>query len=87
MYLNEIEEIFSDIEIFKDMMSCFYNTFNLYSELMNDILKQGTCGWNDLCHSIDKEVNSQVIVIVEKIKLSEIKTVELTKKIYMFDDL
>lgn len=80
LYLKEIREVFSNSSIFDRIIETFHKISKLYYNVMFEILKQGTCGWNDLRKPIDKKSYPDIILSIKNIKSNEIDGIELIKR-------
>lgn len=61
------------------MIDSFRITVDLYRRLMFDVLREGTEGWNSLFEPVDREHYLEAIKIIQKLKASEERNVELAK--------
>ena len=69
-FVNEIKDLF-DNDPFNDIVVAFGELRNLWKQLMFDVLKQDTCGWNNLQHPIDKSTYCEIVNIISLIKHCE----------------
>ena len=53
----------------------------LYRRLMFDILGEGTEGWNFLFQQMNKDTYPEIIKVLQELKASEKKNIELAKQI------
>lgn len=69
-FVNEIKDLFDD-DLFNDIVAAFGELRNLWKQLMFDVLKQDTCGWNNLQHPIDKSTYGDIANIISLLKHCE----------------
>lgn len=79
-YLEEVQNE-QPSEVLAQLMDSFRRTVDLYRKLLFDILGEGTEGWNFLFEPTNKERNPEVIKILQELKESEEKNVELAEQI------
>lgn len=75
-FVNEIKDLF-DNDPFNDIVVAFGELRNLWKQLMFDVLKQDTCGWNNLQYLIDKSTLGEIVNIINMIKETEITAIQL----------
>lgn len=85
LYLREIRDTFSNSEI-DDIINAFEQVIELYRQLLFDVLAQGTDGWNQLWHEVNRGKYSEIIQIVEKIKEEEMKVVNIINHLVSCED-
>ena len=59
----------------------FRTTVELYRRLMFEILGGGTEGWNSLFEPVDKTCYPEIVHVLEELKASEERNVELAKRV------
>ena len=74
-FVNEIKDLFDD-DLFNDIVAAFGELRNLWKQLMFDVLKQDTCGWNNLQYPIDKSTYSEIVEAINMIKETEITAIQ-----------
>ena len=80
MYLEELQKEQSN-KFLAQLIGSFQATVVLYRKLMFDILGEGTEGWNFLFQPLDKDTYSEIIKILQDLKESEKKNIELAEQI------
>lgn len=80
LYLEEMHKE-QPSEALEKLIEAFQVTVGLYHKLMFDILEGGTEGWNNLFEPVNKECYPEIIKIVQELKASEEKNVELIKDV------
>ena len=80
LYLEEMHKE-QPSEALEELIEAFRVTVGLYRKLMFDILEGGTEGWNNLFEPVNKECYPEIIKIIQKLKASEEKNVELIKDV------
>ena len=78
-YLEEIQNE-QPSEVLAQLIDSFRITVDLYRKLLFDILGEGTEGWNFLFEPVNKERYPEVIKIMQELKESEEKNVELAEQ-------
>ncbi len=68
-------------EALEELIEAFRVTVGLYRKLMFDILEGGTEGWNNLFEPVNKECYPEIIKVIQELKASEEKNVELIKDV------
>ena len=66
-------------ESLEKLIESFRTTVELYRRLMFEILGGGTEGWNSLCEPVDKTCYPEIVNVLEELKVSEERNVELAK--------
>ena len=79
-YLEEVQNE-QPSEVLAQLINSFRRTVDLYHKLLFDILGEGTEGWNFLFEPMNKELYPEVIKIMQELKESEEKNVELAEQI------
>ena len=79
-YLEEMQKE-QNCDLQAQMIDSFRITVDLYRRLMFDVLREGTEGWNSLFEPVDREHYLEAIKIIQKLKASEERNVELAKRI------
>ena len=67
-------------EALAQLIEAFRTTVGLYRKLMFGTLGGGTEGWNSLFEPIDKGGYPEIVKIMQELKVSEEKNVELAKR-------
>lgn len=80
LYLEEMHKE-QPSEALEELIEAFRVTVGLYRKLMFDILEGGTEGWNNLFEPVKKECYPEIIKIIQELKASEEKNVELIKDV------
>ena len=80
LYLEEMHKE-QPSEALEELIEAFRVTVGLYRKLMFDILEGGTEGWNNLFEPVNKECYPEIIKIIQELKASEEKNVELIKDV------
>lgn len=79
-YLEEMQkEQYCDLQVL--LINSFETTVGLYRKLLFDVLGEGTVGWNFLFRPINKECYPEIIEIIQAMRVSENRNVELAKRI------
>lgn len=78
LYLEEMQKE-QPSEALEELIEAFRATVGLYRKLMFDTLGGGTEGWNNLFEPVNKECYPEIIKIMQELKASEEKNVELIK--------
>ncbi len=78
LYLEEMQKE-QPGEVLAQLIEAFRTTVDLYRKLMFDTLGGGTEGWNNLFEPVNKECYPEIIKIMQELKVSEEKNVELAK--------
>ena len=79
LYLEEMQKE-QPGEALAQLIEAFRTTVDLYRKLMFDTLGGGTEGWNNLFEPVNKECYPEMIKIMQELKASEEKNVELAEK-------
>ncbi len=80
LYLEEMHKE-QPSEALEELIEAFRVTVGLYRKLMFDILEGGTEGWNNLFEPVNKECYPEIIKVIQELKASEEKNVELIKDV------
>lgn len=80
LYLEEMHKE-QPSKALEELIEAFRVTVGLYRKLMFDILEGGTEGWNNLFEPVNKEFYPEIIKIIQELKASEEKNVELIKDV------
>lgn len=80
LYLEEMHKE-QPSEALEELIEAFRVTVGLYHKLMFDILEGDTEGWNNLFEPVNKECYPEIIKIIQELKTSEEKNVELIKDV------
>ena len=80
LYLEEMHKE-QPSEALEKLIEAFQVTVGLYRKLMFDILEGGTEGWNNLFEPVNKECYPEIIKVIQGLKASEEKNVELIKDV------
>ena len=80
LYLEEMQKE-QPSEALEELIEAFRATVGLYRKLMFDTLGGGTEGWNNLFEPVNKECYPEIIKIIQELKASEEKNVELIKDV------
>ena len=67
-------------EVLAQVIDSFHRTVDLYRKLLFDLLGEGTEGWNFLFEPVNKERYPEVLKIMQELKESEGKNVELAEQ-------
>ena len=78
LYLEEQQKVQTN-ELLEKLIESFRTTVELYRRLMFEILGGGTEGWNSLFEPVDKTCYPEIVSVLEKLKASEERNVELAK--------
>jgi len=78
LYLEEMQKE-QPSEALAQLIEAFRTTVDLYRKLMFDILGGGTEGWNSLFEPVNKECYPESVKIMQELKASEERNVELAK--------
>ena len=79
LYLEEMQKE-QPSEALTQLIEAFRTTVDLYRKLMFDTLGGGTEGWNNLFEPVNKECYPEMIKIMQELKASEEKNVELAEE-------
>ena len=79
LYLEEMQKE-QPGEVLAQLIEAFRTTVDLYRKLMFDTLGGGTEGWNNLFEPVNKECYPEMIKIMQELKASEEKNVELAEE-------
>jgi len=80
MYLEERQKEQPD-KLLAQLIGSFRATVMLYRKLMFDILGEGTEGWNFLFQPMNKDTYPEIIKILQDLKASEKKNIELAEQV------
>ncbi|MBR6642558.1 MAG: hypothetical protein IKL28_02720 [Lachnospiraceae bacterium] len=83
-YLEEVQNE-QPSEVLAQLIDSFRRTVDMYRKLMFDILGEGTEGWNFLFEPVNKERYPEIIKVLQELKASEKKNMELAKQILALD--
>ena len=78
LYLEEVQKE-QPSEALAQLIEAFRTTVGLYRKLMFDTLGGGTEGWNSLFEPVNKECYPEIVKIMQELKASEERNVELAK--------
>lgn len=81
--LKYLEEMQSEqpSELRAKLIDSFRRTVELYRKLLFDLLGEGTEGWNFLFEPVNKECYPEITKVLQELKASEEKNMELAKQI------
>ena len=68
-------------EVLTQLIDSFRRTVDLYRKLLFDILGEGTQGWNFLFEPMNKDTYPELIKIMQELKASEKKNIDLAEQI------
>jgi len=80
LYLEEQQKVQTN-ELLEKLTESFRTTVELYRRLMFEILGGGTEGWNSLFEPVDKTCYPEIVSVLEELKASEERNVELAKRV------
>lgn len=80
MYLEERQKEQPD-KLLAQLIGSFRATVMLYRKLMFEILGEGTEGWNFLFQPMNKDTYPEIIKILQDLKASEKKNIELAEQV------
>ena len=80
LYLEEQQKVQTN-ELLEKLIESFRMTVELYRRLMFEILGGGTEGWNSLFEPVDKTCYPEIVNVLEELKASEERNVELAKRV------
>lgn len=80
MFLEELEKE-QRCDLWAQLIDSFRITVGLYRRLMFDVLEEGTEGWNSLFDPVNKECYPEINKIIQDLKASEERNVELANRI------
>ena len=83
-YLEEVQNE-QPSEVLAQLIDSFRRTVDLYRKLLFDILGEGTQGWNFLFEPVNKGRYPEVLKIMQELKESEEKNVELAEQILVLN--
>ena len=78
LYLEEQQKVQTN-ELLEKLIESFRTTVELYRRVMFEILGGGTEGWNSLFEPVDKTCYPEIANVLEELKASEERNVELAK--------
>ncbi len=78
LYLEERQKVQTN-ELSEKLTESFRTTVALYRRLMFEILGGGTEGWDSLFEPVDKTRYPEIVAVLEELKASEERNVELAK--------